>query len=280
MPGDLRRLQHPRSSRRPGARSRRRSRPTPPRGVGTCACLTTRPSRSMRPAAMCDPPTSTPTAYMARIAPQGEAVGRYHGGRSGISPMIAAGQVHAPARTMRDDRGAPRGHRPKAGSCATTAARSGRWKPGVGIDHERCCSSAAPASSARRSAERRSPRASSSTCSIADSHRRRCTGSRILTADIHRPDEVRAALEGPGVRRRRRLDRLHARRHRARPRALPRPRRAVRLHQLGLGVPEAAGQLPHHRVDAAAQPVLGVLARQDRVRGAADAGVPRRAASL
>ena len=33
-----------------------------------------------------------------------------------------------------------------------------------------------------------------------------------------------------------------------------------------------------HRVDTAAQPVLGVLPRQDRLRGAAARGIPRRAA--
>ena len=44
--------------------------------------------------------------------------------------------------------------------------------------------------------------------------------------------------------------------------------RPVRVHQLGLGVPEAAVAPGDHRVDAAREPVLGVLAQQDRLRGA------------
>ena len=59
-------------------------------------------------------------------------------------------------------------------------------------------------------------------------------------------------------------------------RPVRRPDGAVRLHQLGLGLPDAAGPPAGHRVDAAAQPVLGVLARQDRLRGPAGPRLPRR----
>ena len=55
----------------------------------------------------------------------------------------------------------------------------------------------------------------------------------------------------------------------------PRPTGPVHLHQLGLGVPEAAGAPDDHRVDAAGEPLLGVLAQQDRLRGDADARPPR-----
>ena len=91
-----------------------------------------------------------------------------------------------------------------------------------------------------------------------------------------RPGVGRTGPGRSGVRRRRRLDRLHRGPHRDRPQALPRAHRPVRLHQLGLGLPDAAGPPAHHRIDAAGQPLLGILAQQDRVRGAPDAGLPRR----
>ena len=53
------------------------------------------------------------------------------------------------------------------------------------------------------------------------------------------------------------------------------PDGAVRLHQLGVGLPDAAGAAAGHRVDAAAQPVLAVLPRQDRLRGPARRRLPR-----
>ena len=45
--------------------------------------------------------------------------------------------------------------------------------------------------------------------------------------------------------------------------------RPVRLHQLRIGLPDAAGPAARHRVDPAAQPLLAVLPRQDRLRGPA-----------
>ena len=77
------------------------------------------------------------------------------------------------------------------------------------------------------------------------------------------------------VRRRRGVPRLHARARAAGPRPVRGAHRAVRVHQLGIGLPEAAAAAADHRVDAAAQPVLAVLARQDRVRGPAGRRVPR-----
>ncbi|CAA9336819.1 MAG: putative mRNA-binding protein, partial [uncultured Frankineae bacterium] len=78
-----------------------------------------------------------------------------------------------------------------------------------------------------------------------------------------------------GLRRGRRLAGLH-------PRAGPRPHRpparthrAVRLHQLGVGLPDPAVAGADHRVDAVAQPLLGLLPGQDRLRGPARAAVPR-----
>ena len=61
-----------------------------------------------------------------------------------------------------------------------------------------------------------------------------------------------------------------------RPRPVPRPDRAVRVHQLGVGLPDPAGPAAGDGVDAAAQPVLAVLPRQDRLRGPARRGLPRR----
>ena len=58
-------------------------------------------------------------------------------------------------------------------------------------------------------------------------------------------------------------------------RPVRRAHRPVRVHQLGVGLPEAAGAAADHRVHAAAQPVLAVLARQDRLRGPAGARLPR-----
>ena len=71
------------------------------------------------------------------------------------------------------------------------------------------------------------------------------------------------------------LDRLHPGADGARHRAVPRPHAAVHLHQLRQRLSEARGALPHHRVHAARQPVLGLFARQDRLRRAPDAGLPR-----
>ena len=86
---------------------------------------------------------------------------------------------------------------------------------------------------------------------------------------------------GPGrdrrarVRRRRRLGRLHARARAGRHRPLHRAHGPVRLHQLGVGLPEAGRAPADRRVHAAAQPGLALLAGEDRVRGAAGARVPR-----
>ena len=52
---------------------------------------------------------------------------------------------------------------------------------------------------------------------------------------------------------------------RARHRRAARACRPVRVHQLRVGVPDATGAAADHRVDAAAQPVLAVLAQQDRL---------------
>ena len=71
------------------------------------------------------------------------------------------------------------------------------------------------------------------------------------------------------VRLRRELPGLHPRARRGRPRDLRRAHRPVRLHQLGVGLPEARRPAAVHRVDAAAQSDLAVLAGQDRLRGAA-----------
>ena len=57
-------------------------------------------------------------------------------------------------------------------------------------------------------------------------------------------------------------------------RALPGPGGPVRLHQLGIRVPDPARPASGHRVDTAAKPVLAVLPRQDRLRGQADPGLP------
>ena len=63
---------------------------------------------------------------------------------------------------------------------------------------------------------------------------------------------------------------------RARTGPVPRSSRSVRVHQLGLGLPDSPRAAAGHRVDPAAQPVLGVLPEQDRVRGPAHRALPRR----
>ena len=97
----------------------------------------------------------------------------------------------------------------------------------------------------------------------------------VLQGDI-RDRGVRARRHRrPGVRRGRRLRRLHARARAGRHRPVRGPHRPVRLHQLGLGLPEAGRPAADHRVDAAAQPDLALLAGQDRLRGAARARLSR-----
>jgi len=51
--------------------------------------------------------------------------------------------------------------------------------------------------------------------------------------------------------------------------------RAVRLHQFGVGLSDAAGQRACHRIDAARQSRVAVFAQQDRLRGTAAARLPR-----
>ena len=82
-------------------------------------------------------------------------------------------------------------------------------------------------------------------------------GVRVLRADIRRRRSGPRGARRPRVRRRRRLAGLHPGPRARRPRPVRGPRRAVRLHQLGLGLPDAAGAAARDRVDAAAQPVTG-----------------------
>ncbi len=79
----------------------------------------------------------------------------------------------------------------------------------------------------------------------------------------------RSGARGDDVRRGRQLDRLHPRPGRAGRAALRVPHAAVRLHLLRLRLREAAPLAVHHGVDAPQEPVVAVLAEQDRVRGRA-----------
>ena len=98
----------------------------------------------------------------------------------------------------------------------------------------------------------------------------------VLHGDIRDPESVDRGARRSGLRRRRRLGRVHAGPRAGRHRAVPGPHRAVRVHQLGVGLPDAARPGAGRGVHAAAQPVLAVLPRQDRLRGPARRGVPRR----
>ena len=90
-------------------------------------------------------------------------------------------------------------------------------------------------------------------------HRRRCGRRR------HRRSGVRH--RGP-------VPRVPPRSRRLRHRPVLRPGRSVRVHQLGVGVPEAADPAAGDGVDPAAQPVLAVLPGQDRRRGPAGRRLP------
>ena len=111
--------------------------------------------------------------------------------------------------------------------------------------------------------------------SIAGSGRSRLPGVKSLRADISNADEARGALADH------QFDVVvdwvayHPGRHRARSGAVSRPHEAVRVHQLGVGLSEAADALRDHRVDAAGESALGVFAEQDRLRRAAAGGVSR-----
>ena len=71
---------------------------------------------------------------------------------------------------------------------------------------------------------------------------RRCPPEATVLRGRHpRPGVGGQALGDLDVRRGRRLGGVHARARPGRRRPLPRPDRAVRLHQLGLGLPDAAG---------------------------------------
>ena len=85
-----------------------------------------------------------------------------------------------------------------------------------------------------------------------------------------------ASPGGRDVRRRGGLDRVHPGADRARFEAVSRAYRAVRLHQLRQRLSEASRRLSDHRIHAACQPVLAILARQNRLRRTADAGLSRR----
>src|SRR5580658_768725 len=76
------------------------------------------------------------------------------------------------------------------------------------------------------------------------------------------------------VRRGRGLGRLHARARPGRHRPVRRADWAVRVHQLRVGVPDAARAGAGHRVHPAAQPVPAVLPGQDRLRGRARRRLP------
>ncbi|CAA9303443.1 MAG: putative mRNA-binding protein, partial [uncultured Friedmanniella sp.] len=93
-----------------------------------------------------------------------------------------------------------------------------------------------------------------------------------------RPERRRVLPRGswrPGVRRRRRLPRLHPSRRAVPAGRLGGPDGPVRVHQLRLGLPDPAGTDARARVNAVAQPVLAVLPGQDLLRGPADRCPPR-----
>ena len=89
----------------------------------------------------------------------------------------------------------------------------------------------------------------------------------VLVADTRDPSWIRDASRTSRVRLRRRLRRLHPGPRPGRPRTAPGAGRPVRLHQLRLGVPDAARPPADRRVDPAAQPLLALLPGQDRLRG-------------
>jgi uncharacterized protein YbjT (DUF2867 family) len=104
-------------------------------------------------------------------------------------------------------------------------------------------------------------------------------GVKTLTVDMEDDAAVARALDGmrfdavvdwiaytPGA-------------HRTRSAAVRRAHAAVHLHQLRQRLSEAGDRLPDYRIDAAREPVLGVFAQQDRLRGAAHEGLPRRGLS-
>ncbi len=133
-------------------------------------------------------------------------------------------------------------------------------------------SSAAPASSARRAPGCAVERGIDLTSLNRGASQRAPAARGVEPPARRRPRPRIASRDALGdrrLRRGRRLGRLHARARASPTRPVPRAHRAVRLHQLGLGLPDAAGAPADHRVDAAAQPVLAVLARQDRLRGPA-----------
>ena len=93
-----------------------------------------------------------------------------------------------------------------------------------------------------------------------------------------RPRRIRAR-SGPGrhaVGLRLRFHRVRARARRARLAPLPRPDETIYVHQFRVRLPETSDQSRHHREHAARQPVLAVLARQDRLRGLPDGEIPHR----
>ena len=92
-------------------------------------------------------------------------------------------------------------------------------------------------------------------------------GVGVVHADVHDPARRELGPGRSGLRRGGRLPDVHPGPVASAPRAVHRPRRPVRVHQLGLGLPDAAGPPPGAGIEPAAQPVLAVLPGQDRVRG-------------
>ena len=98
---------------------------------------------------------------------------------------------------------------------------------------------------------------------------RRGAGRAVPGRRLRRRRGGRGGAREDDVRRGRQLDRLHPRPGRARRAALRVAHAAVRLHLLRLRLREAAPLAVHHGVDAPQEPLVAVLAGQDRLRGRA-----------
>ena len=101
--------------------------------------------------------------------------------------------------------------------------------------------------------------------------RRRASRRRHLDRRRHEGPRLLCQARRHPLGRRRPVHGVHARADAAGHHDLRRQGRPVHLHFLGLGLPEAAARLRHHRTDSGGEPLLALQPGQDRLRNAREA---------